>query len=770
LVGQKITGTNIVEREVSVPDGKEIVEVKKGIDPIYDNVADQWPCGRFGENGMVLLALLKSGIPESEQFVSEMIRTLENHLNAYGVPDTTWDVAWLAAAFANVKDERFKKIRELLINRVLDGQITEGPGRGLWGPICINTKVLAAMLSHEESVNKELANFKEDLAKDPDMKSKQKRVQDAESYLKEWADVYSRVTQQGLRFQEITASYTVTAPGERGIVIPGLPMYIYNQTLADIESTALATYALREAWANGCLPTETSRPELPKARTAKERLLLPGEAVNSILARCAAGITTYQKKEEGNWDECNIHQPIQSFNALGLPSVEPNTLLTLPSQQSLVSSANGYAALVDMAQVVGLSTVFRKYGDSVVKGRKSCIAAVEQFLDNKTGDTPVGRLAVPYDFIFRAGGVERRYGGIMEDRRDLWNRLAYRLVKMQNSIGTWSKGMSFTSPSSAWWQYRDMRARQAHEAAQAKLPEKSRVPYNPAAWQNVYRGPLYSSRNDIVATAYAVLFLAEGVRAPLAGYIAETEDSDAPVSMMKTVEALDKKNRFPLACMTVTSETSPREIRGLPLIFVSNSASLAEPRITKLLTDYVRQGGLVIAETTNSLTAKDLESRLKTLVDDARPSTLPIDDTFEGPKPTIRGFRRPGGEEFAAIFPLAKQQPAGAGEISVADAIQTVTMLIQRRVHPKFFQPDYVTVVEDAADIFAMRINAITKLDEMLTAPTRAVAPRPTAAADGATTNQPAATPASGAAPAATPAQPAPAAEAPATKAADEEW
>ena len=45
---------------------------------IYDNAADMWPSGLWGQNGMVLLALLKAGIPETDPFVSQMIRTLRD--------------------------------------------------------------------------------------------------------------------------------------------------------------------------------------------------------------------------------------------------------------------------------------------------------------------------------------------------------------------------------------------------------------------------------------------------------------------------------------------------------------------------------------------------------------------------------------------------------------------------------------------------------------------------------------------------------------------
>lgn len=61
------------------------------------------------------------------------------------MPDTTWDLAWLTAAFATMPTNRFGTATEMLASKLMDGQILDGTARGLWGPTCINTPLLADM-------------------------------------------------------------------------------------------------------------------------------------------------------------------------------------------------------------------------------------------------------------------------------------------------------------------------------------------------------------------------------------------------------------------------------------------------------------------------------------------------------------------------------------------------------------------------------------------------------------------------------------------------
>ena len=79
-----------------------------------------------------------------ETFYSpDTAQRLADYLDAYGLPDRTWDLAWLTVAFANLPQtvELNKTLTERMVRKLLLGQVTEGPGAGLWGPVAINPNV-----------------------------------------------------------------------------------------------------------------------------------------------------------------------------------------------------------------------------------------------------------------------------------------------------------------------------------------------------------------------------------------------------------------------------------------------------------------------------------------------------------------------------------------------------------------------------------------------------------------------------------------------------
>ena len=444
IVGQKQVGTQVVMKKVLDPKG-DIVEKRKdlvpdpqgkivvaitnvvpdangtivqtttqNINPIYDDAPDIWTEGLVGQNAMVLLALLKSGVPEDNHVVSQMVKSLNDYVCNYGSPDTTWDLAWLATAFANIHSNVYKRTGEILISKVLDGQITEGSARGLWGPVCINTTLLSAMIAHEQNLVNELANMKDLLTKSPNSKTYIRNVEEAETRLNWFKAIYKDFTQQGLRFLEVTQNYTIAPIAYRHATVPGLPFYFYNQMLADMESTSLALYAIREAAENGCLPNETirpmispirtpspilktselKRPELPKSAkssvssmgigiSSETRQLIPPENTSVILARAAAAISSRQKAD-GIWDEVNIHQANKSFEALGLSPVKEDALCRLDSSKSLLSTAQAYAALLDAGRSAGLDKMRHRYGDNLHNLVRKAIPEVSTVLPGFT--------------------------------------------------------------------------------------------------------------------------------------------------------------------------------------------------------------------------------------------------------------------------------------------------------------------------------------------------------------------------------------------------
>ena len=88
---------------------------------------DRWCVPERSERSLEVAGMLIS--PEADPTVAKIAETLREIVINFGFPDTTYDLAWLTAAFSNLRDEKFDHSRKWMINKVLDGQIVDGSGR-----------------------------------------------------------------------------------------------------------------------------------------------------------------------------------------------------------------------------------------------------------------------------------------------------------------------------------------------------------------------------------------------------------------------------------------------------------------------------------------------------------------------------------------------------------------------------------------------------------------------------------------------------------------
>ncbi|NQT91797.1 MAG: hypothetical protein HQ559_03475, partial [Lentisphaerae bacterium] len=447
VVGTKQVGTKKAKRLVGDPKGSVVRSYTRNVGPIYreDKGAEYWADHLPGDNALALLALLKSGVPETDERVEKLARAVNDYVDYYGTSDLTWNVAWLAAALSNLRGTRYDKARALAISRILDGQIFVGPARGMWGPVCINMEILPVLVQHETDMGAHLAKLKADLpkklAKSAGAKKKMKfrrEIEQVEEYVKTLETLYAPVTQQGLRFNSVQTWFRLRQNSWETDVryTPGLPYYIYNQTLADLESTAVALYAISEAAENGCLPEGTMVPDLSRgaklggASARRQSQVVKPQKPGGMLARAASVVSRLQK-QDGSWDQCNLHQESRTFESMGLPRLpETEKPRSLPSARTRVTTAQGYSCLANAGKTVGMGKLFGKYGRNILVARKNVTEDAVSYLDRKSKNVvPEGRILAPYDLYFAMLGVHRSVYPTVEDRRDLWMRFAHEIVE-----------------------------------------------------------------------------------------------------------------------------------------------------------------------------------------------------------------------------------------------------------------------------------------------------------------------------------------------------
>ena len=646
---QRKVGSKKVEALIIDPKGTIIKEYPEVNQP------EVWQKGFIGQNALVVYTLLKCGVPQDQKPLSEMINNLDTIVNTYGYPDMTWDLAWLTAAYCQLKGGMYDQHREILVNKLLDGQIVDGPGRGLWGPVCVNMPLFSAMVACETTLGRAVEEEKKRLEIAPNNRTLSKRASDAQNALDAWIMGYKRVTQQGLRFEKVTEQWVMTERSNPDIVMSyGLPYYIYNQTVADIEDTALVLHVLRQASEKGYLPAQTWRPDPPKAKVA----LPPAETSGAVLARCSAALAKRQQPD-GTWTEENLHQPVANFQALGFRQLDKGKVLNLKSSRTLLSTAQATSALFDLGAVVGMDKMLGKFQDNLVKAREGQRAEAGSYLENRTNDVPIGRYLEPYDYYFKLTDVQRAPDGLSADRLDLAQRLAYRLIMLQSMEGAWGEGrkIQYSSGQMAYWQEESKRV---HEEAQEKLAKDKRKPYDATLAWNQHSGwthGVVAVEGSVVGTAYAMLFLQDALHCPVAAYLKESDRAPTPPLVSRLAQLVREKHQWTPGFIPVSPKSLRGPARGLALIVDARSA-LADAEITV----HVRDAGLILVDMTDTNSTRQMETRLLALFEGAKAGPVtketPCLADYEGKLPEMKGVFDRKGALLALFVPAGNAAPA----------------------------------------------------------------------------------------------------------------
>jgi len=235
-------GTEKQERLFRDPNGSITIQEKR---PVYGlGGPDFWPDKFLGQNALALCALLKSGKSTDQPAVGKLADKLNTYLEAYGLPDRTWDVAWLTAAFANLPGEQFDKNTKRLVGKLLNGQLTDGPGTGLWGPVCVNLPLVSKLVRAQQPYNDDLAKISERLKDQPKSKSWKAKKRAASIAKAKLQKALNELTVQCLSFEKSTETREFDAGDYTGylnnIEVHGMPYNVHSQATADLELTSLA--------------------------------------------------------------------------------------------------------------------------------------------------------------------------------------------------------------------------------------------------------------------------------------------------------------------------------------------------------------------------------------------------------------------------------------------------------------------------------------------------------------------------------------------------
>ncbi|MFC1462263.1 hypothetical protein ACFLQU_01535 [Verrucomicrobiota bacterium] len=718
------TGTRKVKQLVRDPNGS-VSKVHQIRSP---GQADYWPTGFLGQNAMALLALLKCGIPEDDENVMKLANTLNGAAQGYHAPDTTVDLAWLAAAFANLKGHQWEQTRAMLISKVADGQIKEGKCRGLWGPVCVNTEMLGRALAYQNTISQRM------MAAD----GRKKKGEENEKVLADLeyiADVCKRVSQQGLRFSDIKKHYVLGINdwiGENDVIIEGLPVNIYKTTLADMESTGLALYALREGAANGCLPEKTWRPQTK--RGSAFRWPAP-ELVSAVLARAAAAISKLAATN-AQWPECNMHQMCNDFVRIAIPPVDAVPLGILPNPINTISSMRACAALLDVGHAVGMDRMVQKFGPAVSAADSKRRELVDVYLTQSPELRTSGYCDfLTPEFFFKSSGIQKHHAGTGSVDPATWKRLVVHAVRTQDANGSWPDNLpdKYLVKTTAEWHGAEIWERnrikeeiaEAQRRAKAKLKGRGRGgklnwPEPPqdstAFWATYMKGTWFYNKGkwrafqDTVApTAHAMLFLTEGKLDPPPIVYLTTKKDEPPPRMLSTAAHLLMKNKKATIRYAAAAPDNANIIEKAPLAFLGPASVLGDEKISTALKKALDSGMMLVVDG-----AKARDSKLiiqLTRLSGGKLGPVPANaPALVGLRLKLEGLVRPDGTIAVLLLPWGTGARLPAGVLSGNQALQIAARVLTHANEKQKSSGELVIDPNTTEDMGILRTSALARL------------------------------------------------------------
>jgi hypothetical protein len=467
-------GTRSVERLVPDPKGTETMKWPKhersGPDVYISNV--------FGFNGMALYVLARSGLGGHDA-TKRLAAALDERIGEFGIPDLTFDVAWLAAGFAALgPDSPHADLARRLASKLIDGQIREkGEPNGLWGPVCIHSAYAAKLVEFSEGLRRELEEVipkRFDAAPAAQQQAMIKQSQEIRTVRNEILRGLQGASPYAVRMLDITKPFPVTQQA----LLPALPYFIYNRVISDVESTAAAAFALGEAARHGLVPKETQRvairgkkmhpPERPEAtiRLAAEKLAAHVGDDGGVSGLVRQAVNTGFEKSKMTYHEV-------PFKGSHPALIDVQTACSCASGQAALEAfarldekaADVSAAARDRARHRAVAIAERWYRETSPEFKKPWADVYASFTVSKddlikSGDLPLPEPASPPVADLPWGGIAARYeivpallgacGGatgaaLVEE--PLYRQIAYRLVSLQNGNGQW-QGVSHDMLSS----------------------------------------------------------------------------------------------------------------------------------------------------------------------------------------------------------------------------------------------------------------------------------------------------------------------------------
>ena len=702
-----ISGYHDEERVQLIHDKEGPIERMWNV-PFYDEESllegIRMPHGLLGYNAMALHTFVMLGYDTQDPRIRRLKGALEMYILNFGVPDNTFDVAWLTAAFCRwpEKDEQLETIRLVLIRKLLSGQVNDARIKGLWGPECLDDEVVVAHLKRLGKIYEELTVLKQELKiatdkeRERDVIKIEKKLSAAETLLEEEEGRMKFVTWRAPEIMGDPAREIRLQPPHDGgptspdftdtlyPIRPSVPMiYPFLERTTDLESTMWALYALAEVEAAGYLPARLDRPDVGSDA------FRPYEVGKMIKAAFDGVVACYDPKQKG-WLIGNQWVDMRKRYYSGLKWVVPKEDVKLDNPATLMADTAAYQCLSSLDRIAGLDDLSSSSGGLV----RASESRLEQALTALKGMRMYSKLPHgarnPIAYISSLNGYQWSLGGLELTRPSAFEDYSKYLMRIQQDDGGWGPPNTYTildSPSAI----ENYRIRYKQFQATLDQPDKERAHY----WRFHFRG-------RAPQTLEALRYLADGTWPAVAVHWKSDGLSANPVVLPRGLRYLNRRGGT--LSYVRTNEWPPPEIPDVPAAVVltgKGALSAADAKALEPLFPYIRAGGLVVAEAPASeegiAFARSLFEALTPALPDKTFGDIP-DDTYllaELPKrPPLRGVMD-GDGSIAVIFLMVGKETEGYS-LSKSAAGQVLATLLKARLPPLLLEQHYPVLDDNA--------------------------------------------------------------------------
>ena len=469
VVKSKQVGTTTKTVLVPDPYGTETIERPKTVREPGGPAA--WAPNLPGLNGMALYVLVKAGLGKHPATVKHAAALAAHADQTKGLPDTTFDVAWMAAGFAALGAESpHAALADRLLGKLVDGQIREGKIDGMWGPVCANTLHFGRLFNVNQKVREELdVNIPKLLATANPVQTKQ--IVATGEAMRAVATAYERthrdVFRAGMRLKELQGPLGIADTD----TVPGVPFNTFQWLVTDLESTEAAAFALAEAQRAGMLPAETERIAI------KGKKVHPPSKTDAVLKAAARRLAEALERDEATTGLVQVALN-KGLDKTGFPVALVTDGEAPPALFDTATACTAVAAQATVEWLVEADPDLAKLLDPARKGahdRAKRIAArwyaesavptgpvwqgvyqastVSHADLKKSATLPAPAKATDVDALAMgpSGCLYRivpGFRGLFTDRASakerladgLFRQIAYRLVVLQDQNGQWSSG------------------------------------------------------------------------------------------------------------------------------------------------------------------------------------------------------------------------------------------------------------------------------------------------------------------------------------------